>query len=444
MNVFHFYSSSFAAHFTLCSSIYHQILLNVLYLHTLLLQTHPELLSTSNKSGMGGMGVPWEEHPTHRSMDYQERVSRFLSHAIGDQNPRSLSTVNSDNQGSSSPTGSSSGGRGSPANTLPILPDHTKTNSHKQAVTDTLPGQDNTHSERKPRVMEVASLPDNAQSNKKPKLSNSELLRLKRSEHKAKAPVPNQSDNKKLSEYSDVNEMKNKLNEANSKRDTNVKVNEEKCEIKSEGPNTKTDKHEHRISEEKQKSKTNELNTKCNKHEENATQNKEVIKSESKTKDSQIEIISDMSQSNENKLKNEQSLEKVANNKSYSDKEILPKNIKEDIHSKNSDSKDLKDKTTSPPKNSTSDNTTKPEELQKIKNSKNSTTKTDRKNKTTKDMDENNKKETRNQGKPTEVKEELKIINENTGKVTTTPTTTTIEQLGLLTDIKPPCEFQDT
>ncbi|KAK4324078.1 hypothetical protein Pmani_005263 [Petrolisthes manimaculis] len=404
-----------------------------------LLQTHPELLSTSNKNMMG---APWEEHPTHRSMDYQERVSRFLSHAIEDQNhhsfPRSLSTVNSDNQGSSSPTGSSSGGRGSPADTLPILPDNTKNNSEKQAATDTLPAQVNTHSERKPKQMEVAPHPNNIQTDRKPKLSNSELLRLKRSENKARAPVPKHVDNKKLSEHSNENEVKNKLNEANSKKDTNVKINGEKRELKSDETNIKPDKHEHKISEEKHKSITNDSQTKIDKHKENTTHNNEKSKSESKPKDLKTDITNKMHQPSESKQKNEQSLEKIANNKNSSDKQTVPNNNKEGTHK----GKDLKDKTMNTNKTSTiADNTTKPEELHKNLNSKNSATESDNK-KQTKVVDESNKKESKKQGTSTEVKKQSITNDENIGKVTVT-STTTIEQLGL-TDIKPPCEFQDT
>ncbi|XP_068220667.1 micronuclear linker histone polyprotein-like [Palaemon carinicauda] len=53
-----------------------------------LLQAHPELLGSKNING--SLGHPWinglDDRPSHRSMDYQERVSRFLSHAIEDHN----------------------------------------------------------------------------------------------------------------------------------------------------------------------------------------------------------------------------------------------------------------------------------------------------------------------------------------------------------------------
>ncbi|KAG0720186.1 hypothetical protein GWK47_048984 [Chionoecetes opilio] len=93
-----------------------------------LLQAHPEMLG--NKGVEAGLMPPWMsgalgDHPTHHSMDYQERVNRFLSHhAIEDQNPgsnRPLSALLSEARDSSS-TSTLSGGRYSPADTLPMPP----------------------------------------------------------------------------------------------------------------------------------------------------------------------------------------------------------------------------------------------------------------------------------------------------------------------------------
>ncbi|KAG7163405.1 putative CD20-like family-containing protein [Homarus americanus] len=141
-----------------------------------LLQTHPELLG--NKSLGGGLGTPWstglDERPSHLSMDYQERVTRFLSHAIEDQNvsfSRSPSTLRRETRDASSPTASSSitgsGGRGSPAETVVMLSDPPFGSSEQKQ--DIICIQENPETERKQR------------SNK---------LHRNNAEHKVKAPAP--------------------------------------------------------------------------------------------------------------------------------------------------------------------------------------------------------------------------------------------------------------
>lgn len=119
-------------------------------------------------------------------MDYQERVSRFLSHpAIEDQNnsilSRSPSTLHGggDNPESSSPTGSSlstlgSGGRGSPAEAIPMLPDPTTITSPKQKNNSTMSLQGNLHQNEKQQVTNVVN----------------SLKKRRSAELKPKAPAP--------------------------------------------------------------------------------------------------------------------------------------------------------------------------------------------------------------------------------------------------------------
>lgn len=144
-----------------------------------LLQAHPELLG--NKALGGSLGTPWatglEERPPHHSMDYKERVNRFLSHAIEDQNQsfsRSSSMLHSDNQ-DASPTASSStiesGGRGSPAETVIMLSDP-PARSPKQKK-DTAPVHDNILTEKGQKPNKVYN-----------------MKRKNNTEHKVKAPAP--------------------------------------------------------------------------------------------------------------------------------------------------------------------------------------------------------------------------------------------------------------
>ncbi|XP_069938425.1 uncharacterized protein [Cherax quadricarinatus] len=145
-----------------------------------LLQAHPELLGS--KTLGGGLGTQWstglDDRPPYNSMDYQERVSRFLSHAIEDQNTsfsRSPSTLRRETRRAPSPitssptascTVSGSGGRGSPAETVIMLAG-SPGQKHNLSIKDNFVNE-NKHRNNKAQRMEH-----------KPN-----------SEHKVKAPAP--------------------------------------------------------------------------------------------------------------------------------------------------------------------------------------------------------------------------------------------------------------
>ncbi|XP_045129806.1 uncharacterized protein LOC123515366 isoform X2 [Portunus trituberculatus] len=138
-----------------------------------LLQAHPEMLG--NKSVEAGLVPPWMsgglgDHPTHHSMDYQERVNRFLSHAIEDQNPclsRPLSALLSETRDSAS-TSTSSGGRCSPADTLPMPPPDQPAGGGQRRETMEREMQERyASSERKMKQTHVDKLPNGHPSNER-------------------------------------------------------------------------------------------------------------------------------------------------------------------------------------------------------------------------------------------------------------------------------------
>lgn len=138
-----------------------------------LLQAHPEMLG--NKSVEAGLVPPWMssslgDHPTHHSMDYQERVNRFLSHAIEDQNPclsRPLSALLSETRDSAS-TSTSSGGRCSPADTLPMPPpDQPPGGGQRKETMEREMQERYASSERKVKQTHVDKLPNGHSSNER-------------------------------------------------------------------------------------------------------------------------------------------------------------------------------------------------------------------------------------------------------------------------------------
>nr|XP_045613185.1 uncharacterized protein LOC123767540 [Procambarus clarkii] len=208
-----------------------------------LLQAHPELLG--NKAVIGSLGTPWstvlDERPPHHSMDYQERVSRFLSHAIEEQNmsfSRSPSTLHRETRDASSPTVSSmvtGSGRGSPAETVIALVGS-------------------------PEQKHIESTEENFYNEKKQVSNKSHRIEHKnRGEHKIKAPAPKINskikENEKLvekckpwvtkeSKVINKTDKENKDNAENVKKSCEDTEQENKDELKStvvEGQNVPAD-----------------------------------------------------------------------------------------------------------------------------------------------------------------------------------------------------------
>ncbi|KAK7071619.1 hypothetical protein SK128_027479 [Halocaridina rubra] len=246
-----------------------------------LIQAHPELLGS--KAIGNSLGSPWtmgiDDRPTHRSMDYQERVSRYLSHAIENQNPsisRSPSLIQGEPQGESHENPSSSEGRGSPsssADTALMLPEL------KVSAVDESSTAVNKTKQNKPEIIE--------------ELANTHItkVRMKTGELKSKAPVPKDTNENK----ENVTKLVVRETDHNQiKSSSEISKEEENQKTKNKEKRSQANEDNKKITEEIETKRESQLTEKLTYQEENHRKKKKEKRTKEKAESSTSKINQDV------------------------------------------------------------------------------------------------------------------------------------------------------